>query len=72
MADEAEIEARRRRIEEALAADACANCLKPLGDGERVGTGRFRDGVFCGLECQAKFHEDYYRERARASNPSRN
>lgn len=71
MADRESIEARARRIAEANQADQCPECGRPLGP-ERVGSGAHRDGIFCSLECQAAFHEDYYRERIRASRPSQN
>ncbi len=71
MADRESIEARERRIAEANRADQCPQCGRPLGP-ERVGSGVLSDGIFCSLGCQTAFHEDYFRERARASNPSRN
>lgn len=35
-------------------ANRCPTCQGPLTT--RVGTGSFKDGVFCSLECQAKWH----------------
>jgi len=63
---------KRHRIEEANGAGRCPNCGHTLGPGRRVGSGSHSDGVFCSLDCQATFHQDYYVERARASNPSEN
>jgi ribosomal protein L37AE/L43A len=51
---------KRQRIEDARRRDVCPECEKPLTD--RVGTGALADGVFCSLECQAKFHHDYFEE----------
>jgi hypothetical protein len=50
----------------------CPNCWSSIEPGGGVGSGRLADGIFCGLDCQAAFHKDYYRERARASNPPQN
>lgn len=64
---------KERRIAAARQDETCPECGKPLpSGGERVGSGALADGVFCSLDCQAAFHEDYYRERARASNPPHN
>lgn len=67
--DEAE---KRRRIAEGREKGTCPNCGKAIQPGEGCGSGRLSDGIFCGLACQADFHEDYYRERIRASRPSPN
>lgn len=67
--DEAE---KRRRIAQAHEEGRCPNCWEQIEPGQGYGSGRLSDGVFCGLDCQAGFHEEYYRERARASCPSQN
>lgn len=53
---------KRAAIEEARRTETCPRCHKQLGD-DRIGSGRLADGVFCSLDCQAKFHIDYYHER---------
>jgi hypothetical protein len=67
--DEAE---NRHRIARGHEEGTCPNCGKVIGPGGACGSGRLSDGIFCGLDCQAVFHEDYYRERIRASRPSSN
>lgn len=67
--DEAE---KRRRIARGHEEGSCPNCGNSIVRGEGCGSGRLSDGIFCGLECQATFHEDYYRERIRGSGPSPN
>jgi hypothetical protein len=67
--DEAE---KGRRIAQAHAEGRCPNCWDPIKPGKGCGSGRLADGVFCGQNCQALFHEDYYRDRIRASRPSPN
>jgi ribosomal protein L37AE/L43A len=61
---------KRQRIEDARRRDVCPECEKPLTD--RVGTGTLADGVFCSLECQAKFHHDYFEERRDLGIPTDN
>ena len=61
---------KRAAIAEAARNDSCPHCHQPLGE-ERVGSGRFADGVFCSLDCLGTFHDDYFRERIR-SLPSAN
>lgn len=63
---------KRRRIDAAAAEGVCPNCGRPLTPENRIGSGRISDGIFCGLDCIATFHEDYFRERIRASKPSPN
>jgi hypothetical protein len=70
MDDRERAEEKRRRIAEANP-DSCPQCGQPLGE-DRIGSGRLADGIFCSLDCIAIFHEDYFRERARASRPSPN
>lgn len=65
-------EKKRRRIAQAHEQGRCPKCWEPIGPGEGFGSGRLSDGVFCGLDCQAVFHRDYYRERVGASGPSPN
>jgi hypothetical protein len=65
-------EAKRQRIAEANAMGRCPNCGQPLDTGKPVGSGRRSEGIFCSLDCLATFHEDYFRERARASKPAQN
>jgi hypothetical protein len=62
---------KKRRIAEANGAGACPNCRQPLG-ADATGSGAFSHGVFCSLDCEATFHQDYFEERARASNRSQN
>ena len=63
---------RPQNLEQALCGGRnCPNCGQALGPG-RTGSGRLSDGVFCGLDCLAIFHKDYFDQRARASNPSQN
>ena len=61
----------RQRIEDGHRQGTCPNCGEALGDSP-VGTGRHDDGRFCSQKCQIEFHQDYYRERAKASRPSPN
>ena len=63
---------KRRRIEQAHKEGRCPNCWDPIQAGKGHGSGKLSDGIFCGLYCEAVFHEDYYRERIRASRPSPN
>lgn len=65
-------EEKRRRIDEANADDRCPRCGQPIAPESRVGSGRISDGYFCSLDCIATFHEDHFRERARASRRSQN
>ena len=66
-------EDKRARIEAAARKDVCPQRGRPLlPPPDRVDSGNLADGLFCSLECLGNFHEDYFRERARASNPSRN
>jgi len=67
--DEAE---KRRRIAQAHEEGRCPNCWDSIKPGEGCGPGRLSDGIFCGLDCQVAFHQDYYRERLRTSRPSPN
>lgn len=39
----------------------CPACRKPLTN--KVGSGRFKDGVFCSQACYAKWHEAAMRNR---------
>ncbi len=43
-------------LEQCLAKNMCPTCQKPMTT--KVGTGQFKDGVFCSLDCQAKWHEN--------------
>lgn len=63
---------KRDRIARGHDKGLCPNCWGLIEPGEGVGSGRLADGIFCGLDCQAAFHKDYYRERTRASNPRQN
>lgn len=64
---------KQQLIADALRAEKCPECGRRLPPAaERVGSGALADGVFCGLGCQAAFHKEYFRERARASDPSQN
>jgi hypothetical protein len=64
---------KERRIVEGHRTETCPECGKALPSAaDRVGPGALADGIFCDLACQIAFHKDYYRERARASNPSQN
>jgi hypothetical protein len=67
--DEAE---KRRRIARGHEEGTCPNCGNVIEPGKGCGPGSLSDGIFCGLDCQAAFHEDHYRERIRASRPSPN
>ena len=67
--DEAE---KRRRIAQAHEEGRCPNCWDSTKPGGGCGPGRLSDGIFCGLDCQVAFHQDYYRERLRTSRPSPN
>lgn len=69
--DEGARAAKQARIDPGRREDRCPNCWEPLG-ADAVGPGYLSQGRFCNLDCQAAFYPDYYRERARASNPSRN
>jgi hypothetical protein len=60
---------KRARIEDARRRDVCPNCGEQLAD-ERVGSGSLAAGVFCSLECLARFHADYFEERRDYGNPS--
>ena len=41
----------------------CPYCGRDLVDGQRVGTGRFDDGVFCSLDCFAKYSQSDFSTR---------
>jgi hypothetical protein len=58
-------------IRRAAEHEICPECDAPL-DEERVGSGALADGVFCNLDCQIRFHEDYYRERRDFGQPHNN
>jgi ribosomal protein L37AE/L43A len=62
---------KRARIEKAREREECPNCGKQLTS-KRVGSGSFADGVFCGLDCLASFHADYFQERRDYGSPSDN
>jgi hypothetical protein len=62
---------KRAAIEHARRTDTCPQCRRPLAE-DRVGSGSLTDGVFCSLDCQAQFHDDYFRERIRQGLPSPN
>ena len=53
---------KRERIQGAAREGRCPECGGTLGH-ERIGSGQLADGIFCSLECFARFHEDYYRVR---------
>ena len=59
------------RIAAAAAEDRCPECWSVL-DSERVGSGRFSDGVFCSLTCLSRFHSQYFEGRIKGSVPSEN
>jgi len=50
----------------------CPECQRPLY--EKVGGGQFKDGVFCSLDCYAKWHEALlvrrHQERLQKSKPN--
>jgi len=39
----------------------CAVCQQPLTT--KVGSGQFKDGVFCSLDCHARWHEALLRRQ---------
>jgi len=51
--------------------EICPKCQKPLVD--RIGSGQFKDGVFCSLSCYGEWHEAAlkrrHQERMRKENP---
>jgi hypothetical protein len=42
----------------------CPQCRKFIPSGSGVGTGRIKDGLFCCLDCYAKFYYLELQERA--------
>jgi hypothetical protein len=64
---------KRRAIERARAQGVCPACGRTLPPvPEPVGTGRLADGLFCGLDCLASFHDDYFEERRELGTPTDN
>lgn len=64
---------KRTQIEEERTRRLCPACSKPLpAPPGPVGTGRHADGLFCGIECLASFHEDYSEQRRDFGTPSDN
>jgi hypothetical protein len=62
-----------QRIAEGHERGICPQCGVSVAEpAPRVGSGAISEGLFCSLDCQAVFYEDYYRERIRASRPSSN
>ncbi len=43
----------------------CPFCGKLIPEGERVGSGRKREGGFCSLDCYANYHQEKLIERAK-------
>lgn len=43
----------------------CPFCGKFIPEGERVGSGRKREGGFCSLGCHANYHQEKLIERAK-------
>jgi hypothetical protein len=48
-------------LRQCLRQNVCPTCQGPLTS--KVGTGQFKDGVFCSLGCQAKWHDSAMRKR---------
>jgi hypothetical protein len=57
-------EAKRRQIEAARRRGICPACGDPLPPPPApIGTGRRADGLFCSLDCLARYHEGYFEQR---------
>jgi len=47
---------RDHRIQRSISERRCAQCEADLNKTGIVGSGSFSDGLFCSLDCYAKFH----------------
>ncbi len=43
----------------------CPSCGKLIPEGERVGSGRRREGGFCSMDCYVEYHKEKLIERAK-------
>lgn len=43
----------------------CPNCRRSILEGQRVGTGRKRDGGFCSLDCYTRYYAMKLAEKAK-------
>lgn len=52
------------RIEWSVQAKQCAFCGKSLKNIKIVGSGSFKDGLFCSLDCFSKFHSERLKNKS--------
>ena len=56
-------EREERYLRHGLEKGICPSCGGSSIKGTRVGTGQFKDGVFCSLGCQAEYYKLEYAQK---------